>query len=85
MLPRGQPAPGRPTASFVTPGLRAERGAPSDLTVFLDSHLRRRRRDCAMPPMNELDVEMKVLTWLLWLNMALILAGVAVAVLREFG
>jgi hypothetical protein len=35
--------------------------------------------------MNELDVEMKVLTWLLWLNMALILAGVAVAVLREIG
>jgi hypothetical protein len=38
-----------------------------------------------MPPMNELEAEMKVLTWLLWINMALILACVAIAVLREFG
>jgi hypothetical protein len=38
-----------------------------------------------MPPMNELEAEMKVLTWLLWINMALILASVVVAILREFG
>jgi hypothetical protein len=38
-----------------------------------------------MPPMNELEAEMKVLTWLLRINMALILACVTIAVLREFG
>jgi hypothetical protein len=40
-----------------------------------------------MPPMNELEAEMKVLTWLLWINMALILASVVVTILilREFG
>jgi hypothetical protein len=38
-----------------------------------------------MPPMNELEAEMKVLTWLLWINMALILACVVIVILREFG
>jgi hypothetical protein len=38
-----------------------------------------------MPPMNELEAEMKVLTWLMGINMALILACVAIVILREFG
>jgi hypothetical protein len=67
------------------PQTRAGRGAPSDLTVFSDSHLPGASAGGAMPPMNELEAEMKVLTWLLWINMALILACVAIAVLREFG
>ena len=35
--------------------------------------------------MNELEAEMKVLMWLMGIDMALILACVAIVILREFG
>jgi hypothetical protein len=38
-----------------------------------------------MQPMNDFEIEMKVLTWLMGIDMALILACVAIVILREFG
>jgi hypothetical protein len=36
-------------------------------------------------PMDEINAELELLTWLLWVDMALLLACLAIVILREFG
>jgi hypothetical protein len=52
---------------------------------ILEEPLRQPRRLGMLVSMDELKTEFAVLTWLLWIDMALLLACLSIVVLREFG